>query len=274
MKAVKGQRGWGSGMKKIKRVGVVTVLLMLLIAAGCMALQGCSSSKSSASTASASAATVSVSSASASAASNEKSAQASNEVVVPDLIGKNLGDVKDEIKDFDVDYVKADGSKANVMVKSNWRVDEQSIEPGTTVSKKSKLTLKLGHLTEEKAAEEKAAKEAKVAEERASIDYIPVSAGELLDELEVNAMNAKEKYKGGYYRVTGVVSNIDASGRYIDLDPEGVMYNFKPISCSINDDSVRDRVRQISTGDTVTVAGQITDVGEFLGYRMDAYIID
>ena len=268
---------------KIRQSAAIVIVLMLLMATGCMLLQGCSSKSKASSASSTSSASVAESSDASQAASEEssesatseaKSAEGSDDIVVPDLVGQNLGDVKDEIKDFDVEYLKADGSKANVFKKSNWRVDEQSLKPGSTVPKDSKLTLKLGHITEEKAAEEKAEKEAKKIEERKSLDYETVSAGQLLDELEANAMNAKDTYKGKYVRVTGVVSNIDASGNYIDLNPEGVEYNFTPIQCYLNDDSVRDSVRKISNGDIVTLCGEVTDVGEVLGYSIDVYFFE
>ena len=276
----------GNSISKTKHAGMIAIVIMLLIAASCMLMQGCSSSKSKDSSASANtaaSASASASSKTSSSAANEASSGATADaknagmtdgIQVPDLVGKNLGDVKDEIKDFDVDYLKADGSKANVFMKSNWRVDEQSLEPGSVVPKDSKLTLKLGHITEEKAAEEKAEKEAKEAEERANIDYITVSAAQLVDDLDSNAMNAKETYKDGYYRVTGVVSNIDASGKYINIDPEGVAYNFTNIQCFLNDDAARDAVRNMSKGDAVTVCGKVTDVGEFLGYSIDVYFFE
>ena len=271
-------------MKKFLLVACACMTALVLVACG-----GKSSAKTDAVPISNSSATASVSSTGAtnegsfSAANKESSSEAStdnsntgtgNGVVVPDLVGKNLKDAKSELKSFDVDYYKADGSKANVFNSANWRIDAQSIEPGATVPKDTKLELTLGHITEEKAAERKANEEAKKAEERASIDYTSVSVAQLVDDLDANAMNAKETYKGGYYRITGVVSNIDASGKYIDLDPEGVLYNFTNVQCYLNDEAARDYVRQISTGDVVTLCGQITDVGEFMGYSVDVYFFE
>lgn len=271
-------------MKKIMLIACACLMALMLVACG-----GKTSAKTDAAPSSNSSATVSVSSTSASnegsfsTASKESSSAVSDAssnsaseygVVVPDLVGKNLKDVKSELKSFDVDYYKTDGSKANVFNSSNWRIDAQSIEPGATVPKDTKLELTLGHITEEKAAERKANEEAKKAEERANIDYASVSVAQLVDDLDANAMNAKETYKGGYYRITGVVSNIDASGKYIDLDPEGVLYNFTNVQCYLNDDAARDYVRQISTGDSVTLCGQITEVGEFMGYSVDVYFFE
>lgn len=267
-------------IRRTGRVAMGVVAAMLVMIACCMMMEGCSSSHKGSASASAAAggsaqSVASESSASAQQAQNAESKSAENGgIVVPDLVGKNLGDVKDQLKDFDVDYVKADGSKANVFMKSNWRIDQQSLEAGATAQKGAKLVLTLGHLTEEKAAADKAAAEAAKAEERAQIDYTSVSVGQLVDDLDANAMNAKETYKGGYFRITGVVSNIDASGNYINLDPEDVQFNFTNVMCYLNDDTTRESVRHISRGDTVTLCGQVTDVGEVLGYSVDVYFFE
>lgn len=257
-------------MKKAALVACALMVAVALVACG----GSRSASKSEASTSAAAASAASASMASAETSSGGSSQSTSSDVVVPDLVGKNLKDVSDDLKAFDVDYYKADGKRANVFNKSNWRVDAQSLEPGTTVPKNTKLDLTLGHLTEEKAAAEKAEAEAKKAEERANLDYVSVSVAQLVNDLDANALNAKDTYKGGYYRISGVVSTIDASGKYISLDPEGVMFNFTSVRCDLNDDAARDYVRQISTGDYVTVCGQITDVGEVLGYSIDVYFFE
>ena len=283
-------------IRRAGRAAMGIVAAMLVMVACCMMLGGCSSSHkssvgkgesasvsaaagdsaqsvSSAATDGASAASESNASAQQAQKTESKSADEGG-VVVPDLVGQNLGDVKGQLKNFDVDYVKADGSKANVFMKSNWRIDQQSLEAGTTVQKGAKLVLTLGHLTEEKAAADKAAAEAAKAEERAQIDYTSVSVGQLIDDLDANAMNAKETYKDGYFRITGVVSNIDASGKYISLDPEDALFNFTNVMCYLNDDTTRESVRHLSKGDTVTLCGQVTDVGEVLGYSVDVYFFE
>ncbi|MBO4352378.1 MAG: PASTA domain-containing protein [Eggerthellaceae bacterium] len=261
-------------MKKAVIIACVFLMSLALMSCGGNAAKSRAEASSAASS-SVIAASDSASETGSAGASSGSTELASNQgVVVPDFIGKNLGDVSDELKSFDVDYYKEDGSHANVFKKSNWRIDAQSLEAGATVQKGARLELTLGHITEEKAAAEKADAEARKAEERANLDYTTVSVAQLVDDLDANALNAKETYKGGYYRISGVVSNIDASGKYIDLDPEGVWYNFTMVQCYLNDDASRDYVRQISTGDYVTLCGQITDVGEVMGYSVDVYFFE
>lgn len=45
----------------------------------------------------------------------------------------------------------------------------------------------------------------------------------MMSGLKANALNAGSKYKDQYVEITGKLSNIDASGKYIDLTPEGLI---------------------------------------------------
>lgn len=256
----------------VKKRSVYSMLLAMVLVLGCVALQGCSSSRNGGSANnSPSAAATSSAQSTQQSAGQAASNSASNEVVVPDVVGMNLSDAKSELKDFKLDYLKLDGSTAHVVVSSNWRVDAQSIEPGTSVAKKTTLVLTLGHIPDEEAAARQAEKEAQQAAERASIDYIDVSASQLVDDLDSNAMVAKETYEGGYYRITGTLSGIDASGKYISLRPEDNPYTWTSIRCDLDDDTVRDAVRHMAEGQIVTLCGKIKSVGEIAGYSVDVY---
>lgn len=120
---------------------------------------------------------------------------------------------------------------------------------------------------------EQAAEESQDTQEEA-IEYADVTTDELSDALESNAMNASDTYKGNYYAVTGRLETIDASGDYIvlvDIDDD---FSFHVIQCYIKNDEQLEKVKSMSTGDTVTVRGKITDVGEVLGYSMSIDSID
>lgn len=94
---------------------------------------------------------------------------------------------------------------------------------------------------------------------------------DLANALATNALNAKETYQGKYIRVTGNLSTIDASGKYFVIDDGGYLGQLDGhgIQCSIKDDATLDRLRQTSTGESLTVCGKVTDVGEVIGYMMD-----
>ena len=107
------------------------------------------------------------------------------------------------------------------------------------------------------------------APEEEAIEYADVTTDELSDALEANAMNASDTYKGSYYAVTGRLSNIDSDGKYIELVDINDEWSFNVITCYIKNDDQLEKVKQMTTDDTVTVRGKITDVGEVLGYYMD-----
>lgn len=90
----------------------------------------------------------------------------------------------------------------------------------------------------------------------------------MMDELENNAAAAQKKYKGQYLKVTGRLEVIDSDLKYISLHPES--FSITGVRCDIKrgDKSQEDYVTSASKGQTVTAYGQITDVGEVLGYSM------
>ena len=74
-------------------------------------------------------------------------------------------------------------------------------------------------------------------------------------------------------RFSGVLKNIDASGDYFALG-NGDEWSFDSIQCYIRDDETLNAIASASMGDTITVCGTITSVGEILGYSMDVDYIE
>lgn len=109
------------------------------------------------------------------------------------------------------------------------------------------------------------------ADEVPEVEYADITAKKLIDDLNKNALAAKDKYKGQYVAVSGLVSTIDSSGDYIAVAPD--KYSFNTIHCSIKSDAVLKKVMELSSGSKVTVYGKITDVGEVLGYYLDIHDI-
>lgn len=102
-----------------------------------------------------------------------------------------------------------------------------------------------------------------------SKDSYEVTAKEIEDELQSNALNAKNKYEGKTVTITGYLDNIDASGKYINIDAGEDDYTFVNIQCNITNDEQKNRIYDLSKGDKVTVKGKCVSVGEFLGYTID-----
>lgn len=103
----------------------------------------------------------------------------------------------------------------------------------------------------------------------ASGGAITCTASEMVNDLNENAMKAQGKYKDCKVVVTGKLSNIDASGEYISIEPEDDPYSFTSIQCYIQSDNIKNKVMDLSIGDTVTITGQCIDVGEVLGYSIN-----
>jgi hypothetical protein len=96
---------------------------------------------------------------------------------------------------------------------------------------------------------------------------LKVSARTLLDALESNALSAKTQYKDKRVVITGTLSNIDASGKYFSLDAGEI--SFINIQVFVDEEFIP-TVSGFSKGQQVTVTGKIKDVGELLGYQVDA----
>ena len=103
----------------------------------------------------------------------------------------------------------------------------------------------------------------------AQIEYTAYTTDEMIDDLEANAMNATDKYKGKYIQVTGKLSNIDAQGSYISLSKEANDFTLLSVQCFIKTDEQKEAIKTMNKGDTITLKGKCTDVGEILGYTLN-----
>lgn len=110
---------------------------------------------------------------------------------------------------------------------------------------------------------------APVAETPMEIVYTSYDVSTLVDDLGVNAMKAEENYNDAYVTLTGKLGTIDSDGKYIALDPANSAYSFTNVQCYIKNDEQKTKVMEMSAGDTVVLSGQITRVGELLGYSLD-----
>jgi len=101
------------------------------------------------------------------------------------------------------------------------------------------------------------------------IIYTPCTVDEMVTMLEENALKAESTYQDQYVEVTGNLSVIDSDGSYISLEPMDNPWTFTTVQCYIQDEEQLQKVMEMKKGDTVTLKGQITDIGEVLGYQLD-----
>ena len=129
-------------------------------------------------------------------------------------------------------------------------------------SSKDKSSSKTETIASEKAGETEAPT-------KAQIEYTAYTTDEMIDDLEANAMNATDKYKGKYIQVTGKLSNIDAQGSYISLAKEANDFTIVNVQCFIKTDEQKEAIKTMNKGDSITLKGKCTDVGEILGYTLN-----
>ena len=101
------------------------------------------------------------------------------------------------------------------------------------------------------------------------IEYTGYDIANMNADLESNAAAAKDKYMDKYVEITGELSNIDSDGNYISLTDPDDEWDLVGIMCYIETDEQLDEVKELSTGDDVTVGGKVTNVGEIIGYSID-----
>ena len=104
-------------------------------------------------------------------------------------------------------------------------------------------------------------------DQQKDVEYAQVSVNDMVAALNENAAGASDTYKDKYLEVTGKLSNIDSNGDYISLDSDNEfsLYN---VQCFIQNDEQLEIVKTLKKGDTVTVKGKCTDVGEVLGFSL------
>ena len=100
-------------------------------------------------------------------------------------------------------------------------------------------------------------------------EYTACTVDQMMDTLDNNAMAAEETYGDQFVEITGRLSTIDSKGKYISLLPENDPYAIIGVTCYLENDDQKAAVMGMSTGQTVTLRGQITSVGEVLGYSLN-----
>ncbi len=101
------------------------------------------------------------------------------------------------------------------------------------------------------------------------IEYTSITADQLKDDLKNNALKASETYNDAYLEVTGRLSVIDSSGKYISLSPQNDRFALSCIQCYIKNDDQKSSVANMNVDDVVTIKVKCTRVGEVLGYSAD-----
>lgn len=102
------------------------------------------------------------------------------------------------------------------------------------------------------------------------ITYEVVDLQAMFDELDGNAMKAESAYQDKYIEFQCKIANFDSDGRYIGVEPVNASeWNFSTAMCYIKDDAQKSFLIEKNVGDTITIKGQVKEIGEVLGYSID-----
>lgn len=127
--------------------------------------------------------------------------------------------------------------------------------------------------TEEKAKADAAERASKEAEERQneinSREYTQYKIQTLENDLESNAASAKNKYYEQYVEVKGKVNNIDSDCKYFTIRDPNNEWDLVGVQCFLRNKEMKEDALNLKKGQTVSVGGKITAVGEIIGYTMD-----
>ena len=108
----------------------------------------------------------------------------------------------------------------------------------------------------------------------AEITYTPVTIEKLFDDLAANPAKAEHLYQDNYIEITGKINVIDSDGQYISIESSNDKYWLESVSCYIQNEDQLNVIFEKTKGDKVTIKGQITSIGEIMGYSMDVHSIE
>lgn len=106
-----------------------------------------------------------------------------------------------------------------------------------------------------------------------SIAYNYYSVADLQNDFEANEMRAKENHEGELVQIEGYIVDFDSNGKNITLDSTTYSILINGVECKIMDEEQKNILWGYSTGDWVTIQGEITMVGTFGGYYLDIHHI-
>ncbi|MBQ4155868.1 MAG: hypothetical protein IJD90_03585 [Clostridia bacterium] len=99
--------------------------------------------------------------------------------------------------------------------------------------------------------------------------YEKVDLRTMIDDLKENALKAEKTYQDKYVRINARITGFDSDGNYVSVEPVNAeQFDFTSVTCEINNDEQLNFLLEKSTGDTVVIKGQVTSVGELLGYTI------
>ena len=105
--------------------------------------------------------------------------------------------------------------------------------------------------------------------------YEVVDLQVLFDDLDANALRAKEQYQDKYVQFEGEIALFDGEGVYICVKAKNAeIWDSSSVLCYTTDKEQKDLLMRMSPGDSVTIRGRITQIGKIRGYSLKIYEIE
>lgn len=101
--------------------------------------------------------------------------------------------------------------------------------------------------------------------------YADADINVLIKEAKDNAASANQNYKKKDVKITGGrILNIDSDLKYITIEGTDPNYTMLHVRCDVKNDNkeLKDSILKLKKGQSVTVYGTITDVGDLMGYYL------
>lgn len=92
------------------------------------------------------------------------------------------------------------------------------------------------------------------------IIYEDVSIQRIKTQIELNPLRAKELFIGKHYKISGKIQQIHHKGKFIRLRPKSDDNADLIIECNINDESIKEKLKQFNISEIVTVKGEIKSI--------------
>ena len=108
---------------------------------------------------------------------------------------------------------------------------------------------------------------------RSDVEYAEFTVDELAEEFNANELRAKDTFLDSYVAVTGRLRIIDEDGEYFEIYPLGYD-SLDNVRCIIMHDDQKEKLKEYSKDDTITVKGKITDVGSFYDLKLEVDCIE
>ena len=100
-------------------------------------------------------------------------------------------------------------------------------------------------------------------------EYTQCTVSQMVSDMENNPMNAKDKYMDKYLQVTGVITKINSKGKNFYIGVNSSSGASESVYCSVETEDQRQKLMNLSKGNSVTVRGRCYAAGEILGFSLE-----